>query len=86
MFVGSDCQLVAPVTLGDGAIIGAGSTITADVPPGALALTRAALVLKEGAAERLRARQKGPQGVAPSQPRHSRSVKVASRLQRIGIT
>jgi len=58
VFVGSDCQLVAPVTLGDGSIIGAGSTITADVPAGALALTRASLVLKEGAADRLRARQK----------------------------
>jgi bifunctional UDP-N-acetylglucosamine pyrophosphorylase/glucosamine-1-phosphate N-acetyltransferase len=58
VFVGSDCQLVAPVTLGDGAIIGAGSTITADVPPGALALTRAPLVLKEGAADRLREKQK----------------------------
>jgi bifunctional UDP-N-acetylglucosamine pyrophosphorylase/glucosamine-1-phosphate N-acetyltransferase len=57
VFVGSDCQLVAPVTLGDGAIIGAGSTITADVPAGALALTRAALVLKEGAAGRLRQKQ-----------------------------
>ena len=54
VFVGSDCQLVAPVTLGDAAIIGAGSTITADVPAGALALTRAPQVVKEGAAERLR--------------------------------
>jgi bifunctional UDP-N-acetylglucosamine pyrophosphorylase/glucosamine-1-phosphate N-acetyltransferase len=62
VFVGSDCQLVAPVVLGDGAIIGAGSTITADVPAGALALTRAALVLKEGAAERLRQKQKARKG------------------------
>jgi bifunctional UDP-N-acetylglucosamine pyrophosphorylase / glucosamine-1-phosphate N-acetyltransferase len=54
VFVGSDCQLVAPVTLGDGAIIGAGSTITEDVPPGALALSRSPQVVKEGAAERLR--------------------------------
>jgi len=54
VFVGSDCQLVAPVTLGDEAIIGAGSTITADVPAGALALSRAPQVVKEGAAERLR--------------------------------
>jgi bifunctional UDP-N-acetylglucosamine pyrophosphorylase/glucosamine-1-phosphate N-acetyltransferase len=59
VFVGSDCQLVAPVSLGDGAIIGAGSTITADVPAGALALTRAPLVLKEGAADRLRQKQQG---------------------------
>ena len=54
VFVGSDCQLVAPVTLGDGSLIGAGSTITEDIPAGALALTRAPLVVKEGAAERLR--------------------------------
>jgi bifunctional UDP-N-acetylglucosamine pyrophosphorylase/glucosamine-1-phosphate N-acetyltransferase len=54
VFVGSDCQLVAPVNIGDGSLIGAGSTITEDIPAGALALTRAPLVVKEGAAERLR--------------------------------
>ena len=53
-FVGSDCQLVAPVTIGDGAMLGAGSTITEDIPPDALALTRAPLVVKKGAAGRLR--------------------------------
>ena len=41
VFVGSDCMLVAPVTLGDGAVTGAGSTITKDVPEGALAVGRA---------------------------------------------
>ena len=40
VFIGSDTQLVAPVTLGDGAYVGAGSTITRDVPPGALAVSR----------------------------------------------
>jgi bifunctional UDP-N-acetylglucosamine pyrophosphorylase/glucosamine-1-phosphate N-acetyltransferase len=40
VFVGSDSQLVAPVTVGRGAYIGAGSTITKDVPPWALSLTR----------------------------------------------
>ncbi len=54
VFVGSDVQLVAPVALGDGAVIGAGSTITTDVPADALALARAPLVVKEGAAGRLR--------------------------------
>lgn len=39
-FVGSSCQLVAPVKIGKGATIGAGSTITKDVPEGHLALTR----------------------------------------------
>ncbi len=41
VFVGSDTQLVAPVTIGKGALIGAGATITGDVPPFALALSRA---------------------------------------------
>lgn len=41
VFIGSDTQLVAPVTVGEGATIGAGSTITKDVPPGGLTLTRA---------------------------------------------
>ncbi|MCP4040646.1 MAG: UDP-N-acetylglucosamine diphosphorylase/glucosamine-1-phosphate N-acetyltransferase [Gammaproteobacteria bacterium] len=39
-FIGSDTQLVAPVTVGDGATLGAGSTITRDVPPEALAVSR----------------------------------------------
>jgi len=40
VFVGSDTQLVAPVTVGRGAYIGSGSTITRDVPPDALAVAR----------------------------------------------
>ena len=40
VFVGSDTQFVAPVTIGQGALIGAGATITKDVPPYALALSR----------------------------------------------
>jgi bifunctional UDP-N-acetylglucosamine pyrophosphorylase/glucosamine-1-phosphate N-acetyltransferase len=39
-FIGSDSQLVAPVEVGDGAYVGAGSTITKNVPPGALAISR----------------------------------------------
>ena len=39
--IGSDTMLVAPVNVGDGAYTGAGSVITEDVPPGALALGRA---------------------------------------------
>ena len=52
VFVGSDTQLVAPVNVGDGAFIAAGSTITEDVPAGALALSRTAQTTKEGWAER----------------------------------
>ena len=40
-FIGSDSQLVAPVTVGKGATIGAGSTIRHDAPPGKLTITRA---------------------------------------------
>jgi bifunctional UDP-N-acetylglucosamine pyrophosphorylase / glucosamine-1-phosphate N-acetyltransferase len=42
VFVGSDSQLIAPVRIGKGAYIGAGSTITSDVPPNALAISRVA--------------------------------------------
>ncbi len=48
VFVGSDSTLVAPLTVADGAYIGAGSCITKDVPPGALAVARAHQVTKEG--------------------------------------
>ncbi|BAI81397.1 N-acetylglucosamine biosynthesis bifunctional enzyme [Deferribacter desulfuricans SSM1] len=41
VFVGSDVQFVAPVKIGKGALIAAGSTITKDVPEDALAITRA---------------------------------------------
>jgi len=40
VFIGSDSQLIAPVTVGRGAYVGAGATITEDVPPKALALSR----------------------------------------------
>jgi bifunctional UDP-N-acetylglucosamine pyrophosphorylase/glucosamine-1-phosphate N-acetyltransferase len=39
--IGSDSMLVAPVTVGDGAYTAAGSVITTDVPPGAMAVARA---------------------------------------------
>jgi len=48
VFIGSDSQLVAPVSLGDSAYVAAGSTITEDVPPGALAIGRGRQVNKEG--------------------------------------
>jgi bifunctional UDP-N-acetylglucosamine pyrophosphorylase/glucosamine-1-phosphate N-acetyltransferase len=54
-FVGSDATLVAPVTIGAGAYVAAGSTITEDVPEDALALGRARQVVKPGWAARRRA-------------------------------
>jgi bifunctional UDP-N-acetylglucosamine pyrophosphorylase/glucosamine-1-phosphate N-acetyltransferase len=40
VFLGSDTQLVAPVTIGDGAVIAAGTTVTQDVPVDSLAISR----------------------------------------------
>lgn len=48
VFVGSDATLVAPVTLGKGSYVAAGSCITADVPADSLALGRARQTVKEG--------------------------------------
>jgi bifunctional UDP-N-acetylglucosamine pyrophosphorylase/glucosamine-1-phosphate N-acetyltransferase len=50
-----DTTLVAPVTLGDGAVTGAGSVITDDVPPGALGIARERQTNIEGYADRRRA-------------------------------
>jgi len=47
-FIGSDSQLVAPVRVGKGAYVAAGSSITEDVPAGSLAITRGRQVIKEG--------------------------------------
>lgn len=55
-FIGSDTMLVAPVTIGDGAMTASGSIITEDVPAEALALARARQVNKPGLASRLFAR------------------------------
>lgn len=52
VFIGSDTQLVAPVRIGKGAYVGAGSTITKDVPPDALALSRTPQKIVEGWAKR----------------------------------
>lgn len=57
-FIGSDSQLIAPVTIGEGAYVGAGSTITRDVPPGALAVSRATQKNVEGWAQRRRGRRR----------------------------
>ena len=59
VFVGSDSTLVAPVSVEDGAYIGAGSCITKTVPEGALAVARSHQVTKNGWAVARRARDSG---------------------------
>ena len=63
-FVGTNASLVAPITIGSNAYIGAGSTVTKDVPPGALVVERSVPVVKGGwgerrAAERAAKKKKG---------------------------
>ncbi len=54
VFVGSDCQAVAPVTLKQGSFVASGSTITENVESGALAIARARQVNKLGYAKKLK--------------------------------
>jgi bifunctional UDP-N-acetylglucosamine pyrophosphorylase/glucosamine-1-phosphate N-acetyltransferase len=55
--IGSDTMLVAPVTVGPGAVTGAGSVITKDVPAGALAVERSEVRIVEGYRARSDARR-----------------------------
>jgi bifunctional UDP-N-acetylglucosamine pyrophosphorylase/glucosamine-1-phosphate N-acetyltransferase len=57
VFVGSDSQLVAPVTIGKGAYVAAGSSVTDSVPPDALAIARAQQTNKPGWAASRRKRR-----------------------------
>jgi bifunctional UDP-N-acetylglucosamine pyrophosphorylase/glucosamine-1-phosphate N-acetyltransferase len=62
VFVGSNTLFIAPVSVGEGAMIAAGSVITEDVPPRALAIARARQINKEGWAKNWherKAKQKG---------------------------
>ena len=58
VFIGSDTQLVAPVSVGAGAYVGAGTTVQEDVPEDSLVFTRAPRVVKEGWAKRKREKAK----------------------------
>ena len=61
-FIGSDSQLVAPVKIGKGAYVGAGTTVTHDVPDGALAVTRVPQKNIEGWAAKRAARKRSRRG------------------------
>ncbi len=63
-FIGSDSQLVAPLTIGDGAYVATGTTVTKDVPEGALAIGRIKQENKDGYATRLRGKLKAQKEAA----------------------
>ena len=60
VFVGSNSTLVAPLTLGDGSFVAAGSTVTADVSPDAMAFGRARQETRSGMAARFRDARRSP--------------------------
>jgi len=65
VFIGTNVSLVAPVSVGAGAYVGAGSVVTEDVPPDALAVTRAPQVTKPEGGARYRARKTAEKAQKP---------------------
>jgi bifunctional UDP-N-acetylglucosamine pyrophosphorylase/glucosamine-1-phosphate N-acetyltransferase len=53
VFIGSDSQLIAPVRIGERAYVATGTTVTRDIPAGALAISRPKQLNKEGYADRI---------------------------------
>jgi bifunctional UDP-N-acetylglucosamine pyrophosphorylase / glucosamine-1-phosphate N-acetyltransferase len=70
-FIGSNTCLVAPVTIGDGAIIGAGSAIGKDVPANALAVTRGPFRVHDGWAGHFRQRRGAEKAAATKSKQES---------------
>lgn len=78
-FIGSDTQLIAPVRVGKGAVVGSGSTITEDVPADALVLSRSPQVTKEGWASKRRAYHAEKTPPAPKSGPASREKKKGAK-------
>jgi bifunctional UDP-N-acetylglucosamine pyrophosphorylase/glucosamine-1-phosphate N-acetyltransferase len=84
VFIGSDVQLVAPVTIGQGSVIAAGATVTQDVPADALVIARVPQVTREGWAARRRALQDGQ--VPPPAPKPVPAVKTRTSTKPANTT
>jgi bifunctional UDP-N-acetylglucosamine pyrophosphorylase / glucosamine-1-phosphate N-acetyltransferase len=79
VFLGSDTQLIAPVTIGAGAIIAAGTTVTEDVPADALVIGRVPQVNRVGWAARRRALQTGAHGETLNVKRETKSTRLTKK-------
>jgi bifunctional UDP-N-acetylglucosamine pyrophosphorylase/glucosamine-1-phosphate N-acetyltransferase len=77
VFIGSDSQLVAPVTVGKGAYVAAGTTVIEDVPADALAVSRVPQVNVAGWAAKRRARLAGSPSAKPAKSATGRKRKVS---------
>ena len=84
VFIGSDTALVAPVRIGDGAYVGAGSVITKNVPPDALGLARGQQVNKLGWAAARRREFAAASKSAKSRVRKKSKRVVSQRAARRG--
>jgi bifunctional UDP-N-acetylglucosamine pyrophosphorylase/glucosamine-1-phosphate N-acetyltransferase len=82
--IGSDTQLVAPVSVGDDAYVGAGTTVTRDVPPGALAVSRVPQRHVAGWTARRRALSAGASAAPPADAKPARRVKKRAAATRRG--
>ena len=76
VFIGSDTALVAPVRVGDGAYIGAGSTITENIPADALAIARGRQVNKPGWAAARRREMAAAKRTSNRKPKRKASSKA----------
>lgn len=82
VFIGSNTVLVAPVDVGDGAFVAAGSTVVEDVPAGALAVARGHEHISLGWVQRKRAGSKAAEAAAASAGKiHAKVAEVRARLQ-----
>ena len=81
VFVGSDTQLIAPVKIGRGALIAAGTTVTQDVPPNGLAIGRAAQVNRPDWAAKRRMLAEGGKAVNGVRPSLSGSESTPRRTK-----
>ena len=79
VFLGSDTQLIAPVTVGAGAIIAAGTTVTKDVPADALVIGRVPQVNREGWAARRRALHTGATRETSIVKRETKSARLTKK-------
>lgn len=84
VFIGSDSQLIAPVTIGKGAVVAAGSTVTQNVPEDSLAISRTAQINRTGAAGRRRVLNSGSNGNLPKKKKTSQIEKKGKNVVRPG--
>ncbi len=88
VFLGSDTQLIAPVTIGEGSVVAAGTTVTQNVPADSLAIARVLQVNRVGWAAKRRVlltagAPSEDSAKASSRPRKQKTQKASSNLKRV---